>query len=262
MKSILIISGSPRPKGNTYKIMQHIQAEMESLGTYTYEWVFLKKVNLGFCKGCLNCMKKGEEHCPCNDDALEIRDKLLAADGIVFLTPVYVHTVSALLKNLYDRFAWCCHRPRLLGKSALLLVTTELSGIDETLAYMAFPANAWGLTIADAVGVVYPTFQSNPQYRAQKEIRLQSAAQSFHTQLHAEKRDFSMPRLAFFHLMKKKVTLHKDVLPYDYQFWRDNSWLEKSFYDETGLPKLKNRIARTLVSFRAGTMLKKAGYTR
>jgi multimeric flavodoxin WrbA len=262
MKSILIISGSPRPKGNTYKIMQRIQAEMASLGTYTYEWLSLKKKNLGYCKGCLNCMKKSEDHCPCRDDALEIRDSLLAADGIVFLTPVYVHTVSALLKNMYDRFAWCCHRPRLLGKSALLLVTTELSGIDETLAYMAFPANVWGLTIADAVGVVYPSFQSNPQYSAQMEIRLQRAAQSFHTQLHSEKRDFSMPRLAFFHLMKKKVTLHKDVLPYDYQFWRDNGWLEKSFYDETGLPKLKNRIARTLVSFRASTMLKKAGYAR
>ncbi len=259
MKNILIVSGSPRPKGNTYKMMQLIENRMHELGDYTFEWLYLKNADLKYCKGCLQCMKKAESHCPCKDDAEIIKEKLLSADGIVFASPVYVHTVSALMKNFFDRFAWMCHRPRCVGKSALLLVTTELSGMDETLDYMAFPINTWGMTIADHVGAVYPSFKDNPVYHNRIENRFNQAADKFHHQLQTLTTDYSLPKLAFFHLMKFKVTLHKKMLPYDYQFWADNGWLDKSFYDDSHVPKLKSSIAKAMVKLRANSILKKAG---
>ena len=81
MKTILVISGSPRPRGNTYKLTALFEQELKTLGDYTFDYQFLKKLNLNYCKGCLICMKKGEEHCPCRDDALMLRDKLLSAHG-------------------------------------------------------------------------------------------------------------------------------------------------------------------------------------
>ena len=164
-KKILVVSGSPRAKGNTYKITKVLEEYLGNLNNYTFDYLFLSKVNLGYCKGCLACMKKGESFCPCKDDSLEIRDKLLNADGLIFITPVYVHTVSAMLKNFIDRFAYFCHQPHFIGKSALLLVTTELSGADDTLDYMQFPLNAWGLNIADKIGVAYPSYKENEKYK-------------------------------------------------------------------------------------------------
>ena len=52
----------------------------------------------------------------------------------------------------------------------------------------------------------------------------------------------------FFNLMKNKVTLHKDFLPADYNYWKDNAWLNRSFYSENGIPRIKSMIAKFLVS--------------
>ncbi|WP_419662153.1 NADPH-dependent FMN reductase [Desulfosarcina variabilis str. Montpellier] len=98
MKNILVISGSPHPAGNTVKITQRVEEQMAEMGDVHFEYLVLKKLNLNYCQGCLVCMKKGEEKCPLKDDSILLRDKMLAADGIIFISPVYVHTVSALMK--------------------------------------------------------------------------------------------------------------------------------------------------------------------
>ena len=131
MKNVVVISGSPRPKGNTYKIVKEIENNMCRYNEVVFNYVSLKRFHLEYCKGCLRCMKKGETFCPCKDDALQLRDTLLAADGVVFASPVYVHTVSAMLKNFYDRFAYMCHQSRFRDKTAMFVVTTELSGAKE-----------------------------------------------------------------------------------------------------------------------------------
>ena len=45
------------------------------------------------------------------DDALMIREEMLNADGLIFVSPVYAHQVTALMKNFIDRFAYVLHRP-------------------------------------------------------------------------------------------------------------------------------------------------------
>ncbi len=261
MKKIVIISGSPRPKGNTYKITQVFERVLNELGEYNFEYMSLKKVQLDYCKGCLLCMKKGNNFCPCKDQMTEIRDKMLEADGVIFTSPVYVHTVSAMMKNFIDRFAWSCHQPHFLGKSALLLVTTELSGMKESLDYMKFPVNAGGFKIAGSCGVVYPSYQSNPDYQQKAEQKLIEAAQAFHDSLIEPAIDTSFKKLIFFHLLKLKVQLHKEELPYDYEYWKAKGWLDMPFYTFENLPAIKNSLAKRLVKIRSKSILKKAGIT-
>ena len=259
MKKVLVISGSPRPMGNTHKIAKLIEEQMAAMGDIEFEYLSLEKISLQYCRGCLACMKKGEEKCPCRDDSIMLRDKMLSADGILFLSPVYVHTVSALMKNFYDRFAYLCHQPRFRNKAAMFVVTTELTGGQETLEYMRFPAFAWGFKLGASIEVVYPGFLNGGRYRRQILHRISRGAAEFYAALAKQERKPSFRELMFFNLMKTKVTLHKEFLPADYHYWERNGWLERKFYSEKGLSKFKSAVAEFLVRRKVNKMLHAIG---
>ena len=259
MKKVLVISGSPRPHGNTYKITKLVEEKIRTLEPATFEYLSLKEMNLGYCRGCLLCMKKGEEKCPCKDDSILLRDKMLSADGIVFVSPVYVHTVSALMKNFYDRFAYLCHQPRFRDKAAMFIVTTELTGGGETLDYMRFPAFTWGFKMSAALEVVYPGFTNGGSYRERALEQISRAAGDFHRALNMRHRPALLKELMFFNLMKSKVTLHRELLPQDYRYWEKMGWLHKEFYTERDVPRLKKFLAKTLVKIRVKKLLKSSG---
>ena len=260
MKKVLVISGSPRPKGNTYRVTSLFEEEVNKLGDVEFEYLFLTKTGLKYCRGCLNCMKKGEEHCPCKDDAVAIRDRIAGADGVVFISPVYVHTVSALMKNFYDRFAYMCHQPRFMGKPAMLIVSTELSGGKETLDYMEFPAFTWGFRIAGKLDVVYEAFLHEGKYRDIILGKIRSSAAGFYQVLNAHWLQPKFKELMFFNLMKTKVTLHRDMLPHDYRYWKDRGWLDLAFYYDINISPLKTRLAKMLVGMRVRSIIKEYGF--
>ncbi len=51
--------------------------------------MYLREKQVGFCKGCLACLKLG--HCVIQDDAVEIAAKMHDANVLVFATPVYYY---------------------------------------------------------------------------------------------------------------------------------------------------------------------------
>ncbi len=259
MKNILVISGSPRPTGNTYKITKLIEEQMTGLADVHFEYLMLNKLNLKYCRGCLTCMKKGEEKCPCKDDSILLRDKMLAADGIIFISPVYVHTVSALMKNFYDRFAYMCHQPHFRDKAAIFVVTTELTGGKETLEYMRFPAFTWGFQICGSLEVVYPGFLNGGRYKEQILNQISQVAKDFCTALTGRERKPLFRELMFFNLMKNKVTLHRDFLPADYNYWERKGWLSKDFYEENSVTKYKKILSKFLVGRKVKKMLHTKG---
>ena len=112
---ILVIMGSPR-KGNTYRAVKKIEEYMRSMDNVEFEYLMLKDANLLQCRGCYVCLAKGEEYCPCKDEAPLIEQKMHAADGVIFASPVYGMNVSALMKIFVDRFSYIFHRPRFLIK--------------------------------------------------------------------------------------------------------------------------------------------------
>ena len=73
------------------------------------------------CTGCIHCGYEG----PCiqRDDVDGFRQKILDADMMVFVTPLYYYGMSAQLKTLIDRFcAFNTSIQRKHMKSALLAV--------------------------------------------------------------------------------------------------------------------------------------------
>jgi hypothetical protein len=59
--------------------------------------------------------------------------------------------------------------------------------------------------------------------------------------------------------MRHKVTFHKEMLPYDYQYWKEQGWLSRSFYEENDISSLKNGLARLLVKQKVKRLLRAYG---
>ena len=99
-KKVLVVSSSPRKNGNSETLADAFAKGAREAG-HSVETVRLGEKRLGFCKGCLVCLKLG--HCVIQDDAVDIAAKMYDADVLVFATPVYYYSVCGQLKTMLDR---------------------------------------------------------------------------------------------------------------------------------------------------------------
>ena len=116
-KKVLIISSSPRKGGNSETLAAAFAKGAREAG-HQVETVYLREKQVGFCKGCLACLKLG--HCVIQDDAVDIAAKMHDADVLVFATPVYYYCVSGQLKTMLDRATRCSRRTTPLRKPICL----------------------------------------------------------------------------------------------------------------------------------------------
>lgn len=95
---IAIVNGSPR-KGNTVTAIQAFVSGASA--DHDIEIINADALNIVPCKGCDACgCTKG---CVAKDDTNETVDKLVAADMILFATPVYWWGMTAQLKLVIDK---------------------------------------------------------------------------------------------------------------------------------------------------------------
>mgnify|MGYP005799126431 FL=1 len=99
-KKVLILSASPRKGGNSETLAREFAAGAAEKG-HQVEAVFQREKNSASCRGCLASQKLGR--CVMTDVAVEIAEKMAAADVLVFATPVYYYSVSGQLKTMLDR---------------------------------------------------------------------------------------------------------------------------------------------------------------
>ena len=100
MSNVLVISTSLRAKSNSDILTERLIAGAADAG-HQVEHVSLKGKTIQFCKGCLACQKT--QKCVLKDDANIIAEKVLAADTLVFVTPIYYYEMSGQMKTLLDR---------------------------------------------------------------------------------------------------------------------------------------------------------------
>lgn len=100
MKNVVIISSSPRAGGNSETLAKEFQRGAEAAG-HNVEFISLRDYEFKYCIGCYACAKNGK--CFQNDGMNELSEKLVAADAIVFATPVYFYSMSGQLKVFIDR---------------------------------------------------------------------------------------------------------------------------------------------------------------
>lgn len=101
MKNVLIISGSPRKKGNSQILCEQFKKGAEAKG-HQVELVRIMEKNIGFCRACDGCMRNGGT-CVLKDDMAEILELFQKAEVLVLATPVYFYGISAQMKTFIDR---------------------------------------------------------------------------------------------------------------------------------------------------------------
>lgn len=99
---ITVITGSPRRKGTTALLTDRF---IEGANEAGHE-VFRFDAGLENLHPCLGCGACGHGSFPyVHKDGMEkLNPELLAADIVVFVTPVYVKSFTAQLKTVLDRF--------------------------------------------------------------------------------------------------------------------------------------------------------------
>ena len=100
MKKVLIVSTSPRANSNSEALATAFAEGARAAG-HDVEQISLRGKTVHFCRGCFVCQEK--LRCVIRDDADEICQKALAADVLVFATPIYYYEMSGQLKTLLDR---------------------------------------------------------------------------------------------------------------------------------------------------------------
>ena len=99
-KKVLIVSTSLRGKSNSETLAHEFERGAKDAG-HDVEFLSLKGKKINFCVGCLTCGTRGR--CFMDDDAIAIEEKFMAADVVVWATPIYYYAPSGSMKTLIDR---------------------------------------------------------------------------------------------------------------------------------------------------------------
>ena len=100
---ILVINGSPRGASSNTSVLVNAFLEGACESGAENEIVYLKGKNIAHCNGCFSCWTKTPGVCVHHDDMPELLKKILEADIIVYATPLYVYTVTGMMKDFMDR---------------------------------------------------------------------------------------------------------------------------------------------------------------
>ncbi len=98
---VLIISSSPRKKGNSQSLCEEFAKGAAEAG-HSVELIRLAEKKIGYCLACDACMKNGGV-CIQKDDMKELLKLYQESDVLVLATPIYFYGISAQMKTFIDR---------------------------------------------------------------------------------------------------------------------------------------------------------------
>jgi multimeric flavodoxin WrbA len=176
-KKVLVILGSPRKKGNSALLAEHIAKGARSAGAKV-ETVFLHGLNIAPCKSCYACQKPGSKGCAIKDDMQKLYNDMLGAHAWVIASPVYWFNMSAQTKIWMDRcFALPAHGiDPFSGKR--IAIAMSYGGEDPfdsgcVNALRTFQ-DAFGFVGASIVGMVYGSAMGAGEIKTNKALMMRA----------------------------------------------------------------------------------------
>ncbi len=119
---IVVLTGSHHKNGTSALLAEKFiegAAEIEGNEITRFDCAFK---NIHGCNGCEYCTEHSGQ-CVFEDDMEQIKDRLIDADMIVFVTPLYFYGMTAQLKLALDRFYAFNDKLRARTKKTVLLMT-------------------------------------------------------------------------------------------------------------------------------------------
>jgi multimeric flavodoxin WrbA len=244
MKKVLIIEASPR-KGFCKRIGDSLTDKLRN--HYELDVVSLSELTIQPCKGCASCLFAGSGKCPVrDDDAIVVLEKMIWADGIIFILPNYALGVPALLKNLFDRLAYIFHRPRLFHKVCLPIIVQGVIGGKKIAEYVNEVMSYWGMhPVKGAVvtGGVYVGKAKSSQMEQKDDRIISEAIERFSKEIHRTKaRVPSLFRLLLFRMVRTSMKYSEEVLPPDKAYYQRMGWFESNYYYDVKLNPLRRAL--------------------
>ncbi len=122
MKAIAV-NGSPRPKGNTYILLNTVLTQLEQVGIDT-QLIQAGGRDIHGCIACGRCRKGEEMRCFFDDDIVnEAIAAIAQADILILGSPVYFGGLTAQMKAFIDRVGYVGRPHRLLAGKLCASVT-------------------------------------------------------------------------------------------------------------------------------------------
>ena len=163
---ILGIAGTPIKNGNCQYQLEQALKLSETIGQATSELVHLGDYKINFCIGCDKCLRKVHKiqaevgfnvspvpiegyNCSIKDGMKELQLKMLDADAIILMAPVYIASIPGQVKTFIDRCRTFVHDFRLQDKAATAMTIGFFrnAGQDTALALMRTSLSALHLNV-------------------------------------------------------------------------------------------------------------------
>ena len=121
---ILVITGSPRKNGNSNTLADNFIKGAQEAGHSVVKFDSAFK-NVHPCIACNKCGMNGQ--CVFKDDFEFIRNNIVDADAVVFVSPMYYFGISAQIKAVIDRFYAINGQIHVSKKAALIMTYADTS---------------------------------------------------------------------------------------------------------------------------------------
>jgi hypothetical protein len=106
---LLILNGNPDPSNKAWEEYLEAFAKAAKKTGADAHIRILRDMNIRYCTGCWSCWWATPGLCAHRDDMAQMYPKLLAADLVVWASPLVLGSVSALMKKTQDRFIPLIH---------------------------------------------------------------------------------------------------------------------------------------------------------
>ena len=167
---ILVLNGSPRPKGNTVQMISAFREGAEAAG-HQVNVANVCQMRIAGCLACEYCHTRGHGDCIQKDDMQQIYDLLKEAEMLVIASPIYYHGVSGQLKCVLDRFYSAAYpkKPPVLKKVAMFLTSGDANMYDG--AIFSYKGDFLGYLALENTGVITAHGSENGSAAKLKEVR-------------------------------------------------------------------------------------------
>ncbi len=131
---IVLLEGSPHRNGASHTLASVFMRGAQAQG-HTTMALDVARLHLHPCRGCPLHVCTGHGDCIQKDDWPVLRAAVMAADMLVFVTPVYFYGMTAQLKTALDRFH-CFNRALKEKNIRSALIATACRTDDEVMSYL------------------------------------------------------------------------------------------------------------------------------
>lgn len=249
--NILVFIGSPRNEESwTYKSIRIIEEKMQAIQPVDFEYVFVQKLNIPFCDGCLKCINVGENACPDYSTIGPLADKMDKADGLILGSPIHTFNITGLMKNFVEYFMYKRNRPSFFGKKAVVTATASGGGHTVVMDFLEQTANAWGCDVVSRMGISSSQMHKE-RYLKRAHRVAEDVARTFIDEIN--KGELGSPKfrhLMNFRAMQNMSSNQKGSI--NEKYWQERGWFDKEYYTDVSI----NPFARMLAGYIAQKMRK------